>query len=832
MAATVAIAVEINDDGVVKGVRDIEGALDKIGKNPVFQTMRKQQREAREAAQLLGRTLGVEIPAGLEKAIAKTQFFGRALSLAFKATLVLALVAALVELVPKIEAAAQSMGGFTDAMREANKEAAEFNRRMLTGFGNLGVGAVLTEQTRAQIAAIDQRREALQKELETVKAADALPGAGLVRQIVLRKELADLSAQGTKLEAVLHEQEERTAELLNQNAETRKAAEKASQEVENAGRTATLSGIDQIREKWRLYWNEQVARGVDLMTAQKSTQQQMNAEIAAYLEQRAQKEKAAAEKTSKMWERVEQSRREAADRSLLHLKANFDEQIAAGEKTIERNNRMITGLQELGQIESETAALRAQVAGDSVTAILIQEDFRAQKTIENLKTMGLGEQELAEARLRLNEQTNLRIVQEQRNAVNQMADQFVSLFDDITSGNIGRRLLNMFKRFIAQLLAQWILGMGQMRNAYAGGGGGGLFGGLLSSLFGFGGGGGGGGGLFGGGVGGLVPGSAAASALGLPGATGAAAPAGFGGFSTSSIAGGGLLSAGGSTSGLASLQAGPMGLLTKIFGKGSVSLFGKSLPAGQLGGLGLSLGLSGILGGLAGQGPVMSGIQGGLGGIFTGLALGGPLGALAGAGIFVASLLAGIFGADQKKKDAIRAAKTMAADFGKIVEAYKNYQLDYESARQQLSQSYVNAKGQLQQFGKGPAAAGVQRGLDPVYFKAQKEIYEIEQERKGRRELGLSAPEFHRGGEVMERHRRRFHSGGEVPAVLKVGEHVIQEKHARRNRRLLERINAGEDVGAVTVVVQALDSADVERWLRRGGARKIREGLRYEETNF
>jgi hypothetical protein len=72
-----------------------------------------------------------------------------------------------------------------------------------------------------------------------------------------------------------------------------------------------------------------------------------------------------------------------------------------------------------------------------------------------------------------------------------------------------------------------------------------------------------------------------------------------------------------------------------------------------------------------------------------------------------------------------------------------------------------------------------------------------------------------------------FHDGGEVPAVLEVGEHVIKKAAARRHRGTLEAINDGtyQGGGDVHVHVHAIDGMDMEGYLRRGGAEKIANGI-------
>jgi hypothetical protein len=66
-------------------------------------------------------------------------------------------------------------------------------------------------------------------------------------------------------------------------------------------------------------------------------------------------------------------------------------------------------------------------------------------------------------RPRLQQAANLRIYQEYRSTIQSMGEDFSSLWDDITSGNIGNRILSNWKKMLFQMLAQWAMNSAAMR---------------------------------------------------------------------------------------------------------------------------------------------------------------------------------------------------------------------------------------------------------------------------------------------------------------------------------------------------------------------------------
>src|SRR6185312_9857277 len=61
-------------------------------------------------------------------------------------------------------------------------------------------------------------------------------------------------------------------------------------------------------------------------------------------------------------------------------------------------------------------------------------------------------------------ETNEKIREENQRQVEQLGSDLESVFDDISSGNIGTRILNNMKKLFFQILAQWIITMKSMSN--------------------------------------------------------------------------------------------------------------------------------------------------------------------------------------------------------------------------------------------------------------------------------------------------------------------------------------------------------------------------------
>jgi hypothetical protein len=454
-----------------------------------------------------------------------------------------------------------------------------------------------------------------------------------------------------------------------------------------------------------------------------------------------------------------------------------------------------------------------------------------------------------------------------------LASDMQSLFDDITSGNIGQRFKKLFEQMVFQMVATWILGMQQMRSASSGamgGGGGGILGAIFGSLglggiFGGGssGGGSGGpggtppflGGLFGGGGGG-APNASLGDLAGLGMASGMP--------SFSSGVGGGLSGSGETATegGLGSALFGSLGLSA---GGGAGS--GTVLPSGA----GASTGAGGLLGQLKGllSSPALQGTAGlallassfGKGGLLAGLmgAAGGglatfaALGPLLGAGplgwlvVGIGALVGFLGGFFQKstKKARLAIEANVKAQSQKVEDAYNSFQMDFPTSHTQLEALRQQGVDALKQAGVKDISRSRIGHVDQWVDKAEKEIAVTQAERVRRAAIAFGPAEFRVGGLVgpgaggpvpswFAGSAMHFAGGGAVPAFLHENEFVMRsEAVSRIGAGNLSRMNSGGgggDTYVTNVNLSAWDGKSVDEWLSGGGMDRIayahRRGVR------
>jgi len=464
----------------------------------------------------------------------------------------------------------------------------------------------------------------------------------------------------------------------------------------------------------------------------------------------------------------------------------------------------------------------------------------------------------------------MRIADEHRAMVEQMADQWASLFDDLFSGNLGRRIISNAKRFFSRLLAQMVVGGGASGQAGSQSGGGG---GLLSILFG---GAGGGGGGLGGGVFGLpgttppfIPGNSFMPGGSFLGSGLASAGGSLGSTTQGSGGGGGALGLGGLLGGLFTRGGrggaqGGLGLLGAMAGGGraggTLGMAGGGLAAiGVLAAMGnpaalafaSSLGIApalfaGAAGGLLGfgvglsHGPLAGGLVGGGAGLGLGALMAGAMG-FGPVGIIVAGLIGlfagifgGLFGGRKRRKQAEAFTRdAVLPEIKKIVDAYKGHQLDFFGATSALEDIRAQAREQLGKL-KKEGRREFDRQVSPALTSARSEIERIEAERQRRATLSFAPPQFHSGGLVMggSMGGGGFRlASGEVVAILKRGEYVVNERSTAQNLPQLEAINRGGSGGGPVIVNLYPQRVD-QQWLRNGGAREIAVEISREQREY
>src|SRR6266850_2513948 len=316
----------------------------------------------------------------------------------------------------------------------------------------------------------------------------------------------------------------------------------------------------------------------------------------------------------------------------------------------------------------------------------------------------------------------------------ELANQMEGLFDDITSGNIGKRFLQEFKHMVFQMLATWILGMNQMRSASQQqmGSGGGILGTIFGSL--------GLGGIFGSGSASGGPGG---TPQWNPGAGYSVGPGGAAGYASLPLGGsaGGGFGGAGSTLPSGAGKGGLADLLAKIFPKGSkgLSIGGMNISQQMLATGGIALLLANWRGG-----GILHGLGGALGGAMLGTAIFPGIGTIIGA---IAGFISGIFGKSTKK--ARLAIQHQIEQQAKTIEdAYNLFQMDWLTSRDQLEQLRTQGVEALRKAGVKDISRSRTGHVDYPIDLVEKRIDATQAERNKREAMVFGPPQFRRGGYV------------------------------------------------------------------------------------
>ena len=445
-------------------------------------------------------------------------------------------------------------------------------------------------------------------------------------------------------------------------------------------------------------------------------------------------------------------------------------------------------------------------------------------------------------------QMNAQIVDNTKQTRDEMASQIESVFDDITSGNVGHAILSEIKHLFSEIVAQWLLSL----NAIKGAGslnGEGLFGSLFSSLFGGGSGSGGIGSLFSGSVNALGAGSGAL--LTGAGIAPIAFSAGggsslisnltspFGGASSgiishlqSPFAQGAGISAGIGTAGAVQQQAANTVLessLAKFFPHG-LSIGGVKISGAQLGALGAGAALESSLFAYSSGNPIIGGIGGAGGGALAGFSIGGPLGAVVGGAIGgIVGLLSGIFGGQARKNKALSLINnTLAPNIADIVTSYEQFNTDQADALSELNDLEQQAKDQLDQLGQDKLYWS---NLVPQVVNATDQINQIEAIRDQRSSLNFAPPQFASGGTIP--------GIGAVPIIAHAGEEIVRQPFASMYRPILKAMNnggmlrtndhanSGQIVNHYHLNISAMDAKSFEAFATQDqNAKALRRALR------
>jgi gas vesicle protein len=198
-----------------------------------------------------------------------------------------------------------------------------------------------------------------------------------------------------------------------------------------------------------------------------------------------------------------------------------------------------------------------------------------------------------------------------------------------------------------------------------------------------------------------------------------------------------------------------------------LSLAGVTIPGGLL----ASGGLLGVLAGYQSGSRVL----GTLGGAAAGFAFGGPIGAVIGA---VAGFFAGLLGRGKKKRQATKIAQEGFAEMRKILEQFKRFEVNFDSALAAINSLWQQMQAGWQQLGKSIFNRSVS-SQKVHYDTIVSELNQIQQARETRARLieALPIPEVQLGGLV----RAVNAHDGKILAYLHEGEAVL-------NRRAVQQL--------------------------------------------
>lgn len=840
MAQVAQIVIEVDSKGAVQSIKEIDAAgtklnssLVKVGQsgNVVMTGLSKDQLKARESAELLAGSIGISIPRSIQKVITESATMRTALVAAFEISSVVGIAAfAIQQVINLIEEAEATFQKFGDGSAQAAQKFQENGRQIF--------------------------HESI-KQIQELQLQTAQATAGSVRQIELQlaADLRDIddkiaSERALGQQKAIDKLEELRVARINLSKAQEIAAERQitdqTTQLRNQATLAALTGIAQIEEaeKQAVQQQETLLKRLQIDQTEFDKRKVALEESAQAQIIKLQHDAAAEGNIARLQAEADSATgRTQIEREYLVTLAQITQQesqlgIELKDKRIaaatEENNKLAElerqRVAEITQLETEAAIATlppwqrayAQIAADAQARIKEIEATMAKD--KSFQEQGLHE---------------IALVQQEEFAKtrDQLASDMESLFDDITSGNIGKRFKKMFEDLVFQMVATWILGMKQMRAASAtgfGGGGGGILGTLfggIGQLFGIGGGGGGLlGAIFGGASapGGTPPIVESQSTAGLLSNLPTALSGNQAGALTSLGLSAGLganapgvtLPGGASRSGIGGLVGGIGGGLTGLAALGSIGLFKLAGKAGPIGGAAL-----GAVGGALGTGVLISMFPALLGvlGAAT-LGIGAAIGAIVG-------LLFGIGGSTRKARLQIEAQVKDQAQ--KIEDAYDQFQVDAPSAKQELEDLRNQGVDALRKAGVKDISRSRVGHVDHWVDKAEQEIAATQAERDRRSAIAFGPPQFHTGGYVhpslasaiplgFRSSAMRFHSGGEVPAVLLTGEGVVNRDGMRNiGTSGLNQINSGGRLGGnVNITIQAVDAKSFEEMIRQPEHRK------------
>jgi hypothetical protein len=689
MATAVQIQVTLDANGAVTGVKQLSGAFDDLGNRmpPVrkkgedsFGAIESAEKKAHIAGTLWARFTGTEMPAVLEKLAARSKTLGPILAGAFNAGVIVAAGVAVVGVIGNIVTWAKELGGATAELTRMKEAAVAAN---LASIANPQTLAVAQQHIVLQTGVVSK----MQQEADLWRDSNQLAKAYAHTLAFLGDEE---SQQLVDSEKRLNQNNDA---LLNLNSNTvalirsvRSARLEAQSQTDEAGKTGFAliqqqhidedkmarnsfdlqSGLsDALTSKLRANAAKAAAATKDLnrditqetvtLASQTAEMQlQGDAKITESINNRITAERVAFMKKTGMTAAQLDNDAQYQYRVNLITQQGEHDRLEMHRQTLEK----------IKELESEAAVASLPEWQRGRAQILADEEKTTRELQHELDTRLINKEEFDRLTVASTMLANAKMRDENKRLTEELGSDLQSVFDDITSGNIGKRILANMEKLFFQIVAQWILSLGVMKSAA-----GSIFGSIIfgpgttgSNVF-------GGGSLLGGLLGGGSSSQSGLAPAGVSGSFGSSA----GAFSTAGLTLPGLSAGTGLAGATAGIGAAPgsnglfsassaltsqtfadintsheAGHSTSAASAGSSARGGLFSANGLLGGLGpLAFALAGSKGGkvgtaggllggllLSGQlAPVLSFLYGAIGLTGTAALLGGGIGGALGFGL-------------------------------------------------------------------------------------------------------------------------------------------------------------------------------------------------------
>jgi hypothetical protein len=697
--------------------------------------------EANQKAALLAGTFGIQIPQGLGQLIAKSQLAQQALGAAFNVSIVLAVGAAILALLPKIAAWIDDLRGVEKVNQQILASTAKLNAA-LGAFGKVGSLAALN----AQAATVAGNLAEATKRLKDLRDEAKEPFIASGTEQTLGVVAEHLKAFQKNADAIKNAEAD-VARYTKDQEELNKAIDAARVDEHAKATDKAAEASKRAAEAARQFADRQAQLKAQLEGSLGALQSLTN-----FYDQ----EKKSAEETRTALDSLNAMRTAG-----LADAAKFSETAVAGlvsaasateEFDKAFNTRMLAsasqGLGALAKIEFDRQQEIVKIHAEAEKAkleLMANTNLSAEQYADDRVRI---EQETAQQITAVNAAAAREIALEQKQQLQKTAQEIESFIDRafLTARSLSdvfhqflMQLLGSFTKWVSQMLASWLNGVKQTTS-----GGGGILGSIVRGLFG-------------------VQGSPAGTITGTTFSTNAGSVSSIAtlpltptlsNLSESTISsviplpstpGGKSNIVGGATQG-AFGNVTPENLFTLAATKGALGgmVIGQAYKAGRP--------AEGVLGGLLAMPSVLGGLLGGL---------------------------IGMIGRGRAKKRAANLEWGFESTADDLYKEFEQHQTDYESALTGMQALIV--QGQQNLLGAGLGRWGEQgaENLTKVIGDEIKALDKLEKERELRAGIieSMMLPEFHKGGIVGN--AAWGLQPNEVLAILKHGEGVVNVEGMR-----------------------------------------------------